>query len=160
MKKLFFLFTILLSFNISAEIYHGINIDAVYNDSDWSSKEDIKRLIDDYTSLIQYQNELDNCPDILFENIQCYDKIAEKIITNLYVYPEVNLKQYTQLKKTISDAFELKNCHNKYTWPAGNLCDIESISNLADFLRKYLQDLISSAKEKMFIYSPILKKYQ
>ena len=35
--------------NARAELYHGIDIDAVYNSSDWSSKEKIKEIIDDYT---------------------------------------------------------------------------------------------------------------
>lgn len=34
--------------NARAELYHGIDIDAVYESSDWSSKEKIKELIDDY----------------------------------------------------------------------------------------------------------------
>ena len=145
---------------VSAEIYHGIDIDSVYNSSDWSSTANIKELIDDYTLLLSYQNELNSCPDILPENLRCYDQIAKKIIAHLYMYPEDNLKQYERFKEVASEAFELKNCRQKYAWPAGNLCDFESNSNLAYFLREYIQNLITSSKEKMLIYSPILEKYQ
>lgn len=162
MKNFLLIFSIyLISISAaSAEIYHGIDIDSVYNNSDWSSKSDIKEFIDDYTLLLAYQSELDNCPNLLPENLHCYDQIAKKIMTNLYVYPEDNLKQYEQLKESALEAFGLKNCRQKYTWPAGNLCDLESSSNLADFVKGYIQNLITSSKEKMLIYSPILEKYR
>ena len=104
-----------------AEVYHGIDIDAIYESSDWSSKEKIKEIIDDYTLLLQYQKELDNCPIELPDVLGCYDKVAEKIVTNLYIYPKNNVEQYKQLKKALSDAYGLKNCRNKYAWPSGNI---------------------------------------
>ena len=145
--------------NARAELYHGIDIDAVYESSDWSSKEKIKEMIDDYTLLLQYQEELNNCPIELPEVLGCYDKVAGKIVTNLYVYPESNTEQYRKLKEALSDAYGLKNCRNKYAWPRGNICEIDSDSELADSLKKYIQDLIDFSKEKMFTYSPILKEY-
>ena len=50
MKKvaLIFAITLLLSFNVHAETYYGIDIDKVYSQSDWSSKDKIKEIIDDY----------------------------------------------------------------------------------------------------------------
>lgn len=43
MKKIVLIFTILLSSytNANADIYHGIDIDAVYNSSDWSKTRKI-----------------------------------------------------------------------------------------------------------------------
>ena len=146
--------------NALAEVYHGIDIDAIYESSDWSSKEKIKEIIDDYTLLLQYQKELDNCPIELPDVLGCYDKVAEKIVTNLYVYPKNNVEQYKQLKKALSDAYGLKNCRNKYAWPSGNICEIDSDSDLADSLHKYIQDLLNFSKEKMFIYLPILEEYK
>ena len=146
--------------NVQAEIYHGIDIDAVYNSSDWRNKEDIKQLINDYTLLLEYEKEFKSCPNVLPDVLGCYDKVAEKIVTNLFVYPEHNIKEYKQLKKTLSDAYGLKNCRNKYAWPSGHMCDIDRASDLADSLKKYIQDIIDSCKEKMFTYSPILKEYK
>ena len=155
MKKIVLIIGIFLtlSSNIKAEVYHGIDIDQVYNSSDWNSKEEIKNLIDDYTLLLQYQDEFNNCPDLLPDNLKCYDKIAEKIVTNLYVYPEYNVKQYKQLKKALSDAYGMKNCRNKHTWPSGNLCEIDRMSDMSYALKKYIQDLLDFSKEKIILYS-------
>ena len=161
MKK-FLILGLFLVFNtrVNAEIYHGIDIDYIYEHNDWSSKEDIKQLINDYTLLLEYEKEFKSCPDVLPDVLGCYDKVAEKIVTNLFVYPEHNVKEYKQLKKALSDAYGLKNCRNKYAWPSGYICDIDSDSDLADSLKKYIQDLIDFSKEKMFTYSPILKEYK
>ena len=57
MKKFILILGLCLAFsvNVRAELYHGIDIDEIYNSSDWSSKDKIKELIDDYTLLLQYQ---------------------------------------------------------------------------------------------------------
>ena len=161
MKK-FLILGLFLVFNtrVNAEIYHGIDIDYIYEHNDWSSKEDIKQLINDYTLLLEYEKEFKSCPDVLPDVLDCYDKVAEKIITNLYVYPEHNIDEYKQLKKALSDAYGLKNCRNKYAWPSGHMCDIDRVADLSDALKKYIQDLIDFSKEKMFTYSPILKEYK
>ena len=161
MKKFFLIFGLVLCLcsKAQAEVYHGIDIDAIYESSDWSSKEKIKEIIDDYTLLLQYQKELDNCPIELPDVLGCYDKVAEKIVTNLYIYPKNNVEQYKQLKKALSDAYGLKNCRNKYAWPSGNICVIDSDSDLADSLHKYIQDLLNFSKEQMFKYS-FLEEYK
>ena len=162
MKKFAFVLCSFLAFSVNsrAEMYHGIDIDAVYTSSDWSSKEDIKQLIDDYTLLLQYQDEFNKCPDILPDVLGCYDKVAEKIVTNLFVYPETNLKKYQQFKIALADVFGIKNCRNKYAWPAGNICELDILSDMSAILKKYIQDLIDFSKEQMFTYSPILKEYK
>lgn len=162
MKKFALILGMVLSLiaNAWAEVYHGIDIDAVYESSDWSSKEKIKEIIDDYTLLLQYQREFDNCPDELPEVLKCYDKVAEKIVTNLYTYPENNMAQYNQLKKALSDAYGLKNCRNKYAWPAGQMCELDRMSDMSNVLKKYIQDLMDFSKEKMFKYSSILEEYK
>lgn len=162
MKKFILILGLCLAFsvNVRAELYHGIDIDEIYNSSDWSSKDKIKELIDDYTLLLQYQEEFNNCPDVLPDVLECYDKVAEKIVTNLYVYPEYNAKEYKQLKESLSNAYGLKNCRNKYAWPSGHICEDKSDSDLADSLKKYIQDLIDFTKEQMFTYSSILEEYK
>lgn len=162
MKKFVLILSAFLILNTSAqaEVYHGIDIDEVYESSDWSSKEKIKEIIDDYTLLLQYQKELDNCPIELPDILECYDNVAEKIITNLYVYPENNIEQYKKLKEALSDAYGLKNCRNKYAWPSGNICAIDSDSDLAHSLHKYIQDLLNFSKEQMFKYLFLLEEYK
>ena len=162
MRKFVFILGMVLSLciNAQAELYHGIDIDAIYESSGWSSKEDIRKIIDDYTLLLQYQKELNNCPIELPDVLECYDNVAEKIITNLYVYPENNIEQYKKLKTALSDAYGLKNCRNKYAWPSGNICEIDSDSDLADSLYKYIQDLVNFSKENISSYSAILEKYK
>ena len=162
MKKFVFVLSLLVFFslNAQAEIYHGIDIDAVYKSSDWNNKEEIKELIDDYTLLLQYQKELDNCPIELPEVLGCYDKVAEKVITNLYVQSEYNVENYNQLRKALSEAYGLKNCRNKYNWPAGSICEIDTMSEMRNMLKMYIQDLLDFSKEKMFSYSSVLEKYK
>ena len=163
MKKFILIlgFCLAFSVNVRAELYHGIDIDEIYNSSDWSSKDKIKELIDDYTLLLQYQEEFNNCPDVLPDVLECYDKVAEKIVTNLYVYPETNIEKYKQFKIALADAFGIKNCRNKYAWPSGHMCEIDSDSELADALKKYIQDLIDKCKNEMKFYYPhIIKNYK
>ena len=162
MKKFVFVLGLylILGTRVNAEIYHGIDIDYIYEHNDWNSKEDIKRLIDDYTLLSQYHDEFIRCPDVLPDVLDCYDKVAEKIVTNLYVYPKTNIEKYKQFKIALADAYGLKNCRNKYAWPSGNMCELDILSDMSDVLKKYIQDLIDFSKEKMFTYSPILQEYE
>ena len=106
MKKvaLIFTLTLLFSFNVYAEIYHGIDIDKVYDQSDWSSKDKIKELIDDYSLLLTYQEEFNACPKQYNKIFSCYDKITEKILRNLYVYPNNTIKTYQEFRKILLKA--------------------------------------------------------
>lgn len=161
MKKLFLVlvFSLVLGGSAQAKLYHGVDIDHIYETGEWSSKAFIKQVIDDYTLLLQYQKEFDNCPTALPDVFSCYDKVAEKIITNLYVQPAYNMEDYKQLKKALGEAYGLKNCRNKYAWPSGHMCGLDTQSDVSDFLKKYIQDLIDFAKAKMFEYA-ILDDYK
>lgn len=110
--------------------------------------------------LLQYQREFNNCSDLLPDVLSCYDKVAKKIITNLYVQPEYNIENYKQLKEALSDAYGLKNCRNKYAWPSGHMCELDTLSDMSSILAKYIQSLLDYSKEKMFAYSSILEKYK
>ncbi len=149
-----------LCLNAQAEVYHGIDIDAIYKSSDWNNKEEIKELIDDYTLLLQYQKELDNCQIESPYILSCYDNVAEKIINNLYIQSEYNIKDYKNLKNALSEAYGLKNCRNKYNWPVGSICEIDTLSDMKNILKMYIQDLLDFSKEKMFAYSSVLEKYE
>ena len=162
MKKvaLIFAITLLLSFNVHAETYYGIDIDKVYSQSDWSSKDKIKEIIDDYKLLLAYQKELNDCSTQNDEIFFCYDNVTEKILKNLYVYPENNIKVYQQFKQTLTDAYSIQSCLNKYEWPSGNLCEVNSRPEILKVLHSYIQGLINSSKEKMLSYLPELKNYK
>ena len=58
---LVFALTMLFSFNVYAETYHGIDIDKVYSQSDWSNKDKIKEIVDDYLLLLQFKKDLNQC---------------------------------------------------------------------------------------------------
>ena len=55
---LFLVFACLFSLNVKAGIYHGIDIDNVFEKSDWSNKEKIKEVIDDYALLLQWNSQV------------------------------------------------------------------------------------------------------
>ena len=52
---------LLLSFKVNAQILHGINIDEIYNKSDWNSKGEIVAIVEDYGLMLNYQKNLENC---------------------------------------------------------------------------------------------------
>ena len=155
-----FTLTMLFSLNVHAETYHGINIDKVYLQSDWSSKDKIKEIIDDYSLLLTFQKDFNDCSTQNEEIFFCYDNIAEKILTNLYVYPENNIKVYQQFQQTLTDAYSIQSCLSKYEWPSGNLCEVNSRPETLKILHSYIQGLINSSKEKMLSYLPELKNYK
>ena len=164
MKKIhfafIFAFTLLVSINVHAETYHGIDIDKVYSQSDWSSKDKIKDIINDYTLLLKYQKQFNDCSKQNTEVSSCYDKVTEKILKNLYVYPDNTIKTYKQFKQILSEAYSIQSCLNKYEWPSGNLCEKNSRHEALKILHSYIQDLINSSKEKMLSYLPELKNYK
>ena len=51
---------LLLSFKVNAQILHGINIDEIYNKSDWNSKGEIVEIVEDYGLMLNYQKDLEN----------------------------------------------------------------------------------------------------
>ena len=142
------------------EVIHGINVDKIFAESDWNSKEDIRNVINDYTLLLEYQKEFDACPDLLPDVLACHDKVAEKIVTNLYVYPEDNLQDYKNLKKALSGAYGMKNCRTKYTGPGGEICRVDTMSDVDDILTKYIQELLDTTKENLMHFYQMLKEYK
>ena len=157
---LVFAITMLFSLNVDAEIYHGIDIDKVYSQSDWSNIDKIKEIIDDYKLLLTYQKDFNDCSTQKDGIFFCYDNVAEKILKNLYVYPENNIKVYQQFKQTLTNAYSIQSCLNKYEWPSGTLCEVNSRPDTLKVLHSYIQGLINSSKEKMLSYLPELKNYK
>ena len=150
---------LLFGLNAQAEVYHGIDIDKIYSQSDWSSKEKIKETIDDYILLCAYQKKFDSCARQT-ERFSCYDDVAEKILTNLYVYPDNNIETYKQFRQKLSEVYSIQSCLNKYEWPSGNLCEANSRPEILKVLHFYIQSLINGSKEKLLLYLPELKSYK
>lgn len=146
--------------SVEAEIYHGIDIDDIYAKSDLSSKDNIKKAIDDYTLLLQYQNDFTQCSESASSSLTCYDTLSEGILNNFYVYPEANIKKYHQFKESLIEVYAAQNCNNKYLWPSGNLCDVKSNANIRKMLNEYVQDLLNVTKDFMISYLPSLREYK
>ena len=162
MKKILFILgmAILTQNTAYSKTYHNIDIDYIYKTNEWDSKAKMKKIIDDYTLLLQYQTEFDNCPELLPDLFPCYDKIAEKILTNLYVYPDENLKYYRLYKQALSEAYGMLHCRNKYGWPAGNICEVKRMDDMSEQLKNYIQSLLNENKENMLEFYPMLNDYK
>ena len=160
MKKIVLIFTILLSSytNANADIYHGIDIDAVYNSSDWSSKSKIREIIDDYTLTLHYKNKLNQCTKNI-ERFNCMNTLAEEIMTHFYNYEiKINLKAYKNYVNAVFDAYGAVYCRNKYNIPAGTLCNAENEGKSAKLIEQYINDLILQIQKSIFEFD-FIKNY-
>lgn len=156
MKKFILILELLLAFSTSAqaEIYHGIDVDAIYNNSDWSSKDKIKEIIDDYTLLLQYQKEFEACSVEKPEVFDCYDKVAEKIINHFYAGNiDDNLNNYHNYIKATSSAYGIVYCLNKYNVPSETICNQENTANTWKFVERYINALLQSIEQILSKYS-------
>ena len=147
MKKFVLILSLFMFLGASAkaEVYHGIDIDAIYKSSDWNNKEEIKELIDDYTLLLQYQKELDNCADF-----DCLDSISEKIMQRFYSHNlDDNLTNYHNYVKSTFAAYGVLYCLNKYNIPSGTMCNQETLGTSFEIIKNYTQSLISQIKQKI-----------
>ena len=161
MKKLTLIFGLILSLsaNAYAELYHGIDIDEVYKNGDWSSKEKIKEIIDDYTLLLQYQKKLHLCSKEV-KKLSCIDILAENILKNFYNYNlEQNLNDYHNYVKSSSAVYGIVYCLNKYRIPSGSICNQETIGKTWEIIEQYDKDLLESVEQILSGYS-FLKEYE
>ena len=156
MKKLFII-TLLCCFisdySFANEIIHGIDIDKVYNSSDWSSREHIKSIINDYSLLQKYKQELSLCEKNT-ERQECLDQLAENILTHFYNFNlENNLNMDHDYVKSISAAYGVVYCLNKYMTPSGTMCNQENIGTTWEMVELYIKDLLQSVEHKLLGYS-------
>jgi len=97
MKILFILLSVLYSFKSTItqanEIYYGIDVNEIVTKND-ILYDNVKNTIDDYTLLLQYELEFNNCTANITQNKNCYDDIANKILKKFYMYSDVSVKQY------------------------------------------------------------------
>ena len=161
MKKIVLILGFFLCFNVNAwaELYHGIDIDTVYESSDWSSKEKIKKIIDDYNLLLQYQKKLYLCSGEV-EKLSCMDTLTENIIKNFYDdNVEQNLNDYHNYVKSASAVYGIVYCLNKYRIPSGTMCNQETIEKTWKIVEQYDKDLLQSVEQILSGYS-FLKEYK
>lgn len=161
MKKIVLILGIVLSLstNAWAELYHGIDIDAIYESSDWSSKEKIKKIIDDYTLLLQYQEKLYLCSKEV-EKLSCIDTLTENIIKNFYNHDfRKNLNDYHNYVKSASTVYSIVYCLNKYRIPSGTMCNQQTIGKTWEIVEQYDKDLLQSMEQVLSGYS-FLQEYK
>ena len=141
MKKfiIFFSFCIFMkiSFAYANNLYYGIDIDEIYNTSEWNSKEDIKSLIDNYILLKTIKNKFSNCPDSIPDNIVCYDEINHQILQNYYIDFEENWNDYNNYRSAIQKSYSILCQRIKIIGTSGEICHINAQSNVAKNLKEY-----------------------
>lgn len=161
MKKLLLIlgFYLILSASANAKIYHGIDIDSVYKSSDWSSKEKIKEIIDDYTLFLENKNKLLSCNQSP-KKVECMNKLAENIIKHFYSGNiDNNLNNYHNYVISTSDAYGIIYCLNKYKLPAGTICNQENYANTEKFIEQYINEMLQSIEQNLIEYS-FISNYQ
>ena len=161
MKKLLLIlgFYLILSASANAKIYHGIDIDSVDKNSDWSSKEKIKEIIDDYTLFLENKNKLLSCNQSP-NKVECMNKLAENIIKHFYSGNiDNNLNNYHNYVISTSDAYGIIYCLNKYKLPAGTICNQENYANTEKFIEQYINEMLQSIEQNLIEYS-FISNYQ
>ncbi len=161
MKKLAVIFTLtlLFSFNSRAETYHGIDIDKVYTQSDWSSKDKIKEIIDDYSLLLQFKNDLNQC-NTNSNQFECMDKLTQNIMLHFYSYnSENNIKEYQNYVKSAFAVYGIAYCLNKYNIPSGTVCEQEKNAQVKEAIKQYIGILLSQIEQRLNIFS-FIKDYK
>ncbi|MBE6454511.1 MAG: hypothetical protein E7017_06510 [Alphaproteobacteria bacterium] len=138
-----------MSFNtIAGEIIHGIDIDEVYNSSDWSSRDKIKEYIKDYTVLLDCKKQLKMCDSNSNKDI-CMDELAIKIIKHFYGFnSDKNIADYKNYIKSVSKAYGVVYCLNKYDNFAGSTCEQEVMYKVILTTKQYIEDMLSEIEQE------------
>ena len=161
MKKFAFVLCSFLAFSVNAqaEVYHGIDIDYIYEHSDWSSKDKIKEIIDDYTLLLQYRKKLSLCSQTT-EKLLCLDKLAKNIIEHFYLGNiSNNIDNYQNYVKSTSTVYGLIYCLNKYRVPSGTICNQENEANTAEIVEIFISNQLAYIEKILSNYS-FIKDYK
>ena len=146
---LFFVF----STGVNAEIYHGIDIDRVYTSSDWSSKDRITDIINDYNLLLQYKQKLIQCSQST-DRFNCVNTVNEGIIKHFYNHDlNNNLNEYHNYVKSAFAAYGIVYCVNKYRAPPGTMCNQETNGKALEVIEQYGKDLLQSIERILIGYS-------
>ena len=161
MRKVAFIFalTMLFSVNTYAEIYHGIDIDKVYAQSDWSSKDKIKEAIDDYELLLQFKEDVNQCQSNNHP-IECMNQLAQNIMQHFYSHNyENSIQDYQNYVKSTLAVYGVAYCLNKYNFPAGTVCEQEKNAQVYEVIKQYIETLLSQIEKQISIYR-FIKDYK
>lgn len=162
MKKIgTILIIILLSISAAKakEVIHGIDIDEVYNSGDWSSKDKIKEIIEDYTLLQLYKLKLIKCTEST-EKLDCQNQTLNNIIKHFYSHnAENDMQIYENYINTINSVYEIAYCQNKYSIPPGTGCLQEARAKTEKILQQYVEFLLLQIEQKISLYN-FLKNYK
>ena len=154
-----FALTMLCSLNVYAETYHGIDIDKVYSQSDWSNKDKIKEIVDDYSLLLQFKKDLNQCQGN-DHSIECMNQLAQNIMQHFYSHNyENNIQDYQNYVKSTLAVYGVAYCLNKYNFPAGAVCEQEKNAQVCDVIKQYIETLLSQIEKQISIYS-FIKDYK
>ncbi len=141
-------------------IYHGIDVDKIYENGDWSSKEFIVQLIDDYELFLHVKHKFKKCPAELPDDIKCFDDIAKQLLQNFYTEQKSEWDYYIEYKNAAQKVYTISACKNKIAGPGGMMCKIDTKNYVADVIKSYVQTLISSLDTAFDEYYPFLRKYK
>ena len=153
MKKKLFVFAFFLFIQISTSqaknLYYGIDVDEIYNNGDWSHKEDITQLIDSYILLQKIKKDFTSCPQEIPDSTICYENITKYLLQNFYKNFDTDWENYLQFKALAEKIYAVIFCENKFSDIGGTMCDIDTQIRVADVLRDYTTTLLHST-EKFF----------
>ena len=156
MKKflIFFSFCILMATSpvYAKNIYHGIDIDEIYNASDWNSKEEIKQLIDNYMLLKKIKNKFSNCPNTMPDITVCYDEINQQLLQNFYIDFEEKWKDYNNYKISMHKAYSIPCQRIKIIGVGGEICHTNVQNRVIKSLEEY-------TKTQIFYMDNLLNQY-
>lgn len=161
MKKFVLAFCcgIVFSYDVAAEIYHNIDIDEVYAQSDWSSKDKIKEIIDDYSYLLQYKNKLTLC-DENANQLNCINNLTQEIMRRFYHYNYPNnINDYQIYVKSTFAAYGVAYCLNRYNVPSGTVCEQEKNHHVTKLMKQYAETLLSQTEKSINSFS-FIKNYK
>ena len=163
MKKIFFILGLAFVQINSAQavgLYHNISIEDVYNQGDWGSQDEIKRLIDEYTLFSELQENVKICPMELPDSVTCYEDIIRKVLMNFYTDFDNNWSNYSNFKQSAKEAYEIPSCHDKLSSPPGSMCYIGAMQYVAEVIKNYANALLSNRGHLFEEYYPFLHNYK
>ncbi len=164
MKKILFVLAFCLFMHISTSqaksLYYGIDVDEIYNNGDWSHKEDITQLIDSYVLLQKIKKDFAACPQEIPDNTTCYDDITKQLLQNFYKNSDTNWEIYTKFKTQAEKSYAVPFCENKFSGIGGKMCDIDVQIRITDILEDYTSTLLHSTEKFFDDYYSFLHGYK
>lgn len=163
MKKIFLILGLMLALINPAqaeELYHNISIEDVYNQGDWSSQDEIKHLVNEYSLFLELQENVKMCPIELPDCITCYEDIVRKILKNFYTDFDNSWSDYINFKQSAEKAYETPSCHDRLSGSSGSMCYVDTMQYVAELIKNYATVLLSNRRHLFEEYYPFLHNYK